>query len=244
MKTYILPVLIGASVFCGCSKAAKQPVDYVNPYMGNISHLLVPTYPTVHLPNSMLRVYPERADYTSDLISGLPVAVTSHRGSSAFNISPVSGTKDNPPAVVHYTYDNEKVTPYRYSVYLDEEQIAVDYAPSHQSGIYALAFEKDTTNQLIINTRNGELGQTATGGIVGYQLIDGGPTTIYIYLETEQPIANIEKLSDTHAYVLTFNSKQINLRYGISFIDEVQAKKNLKREINTWRGRNRGCRSR
>ena len=33
----------------------KEPVEYVNPYMGNISHLLVPTYPTVHLPNSMLR---------------------------------------------------------------------------------------------------------------------------------------------------------------------------------------------
>ena len=24
----------------------KEPVEYVNPYMGNISHLLVPTYPT------------------------------------------------------------------------------------------------------------------------------------------------------------------------------------------------------
>ena len=35
------------------------PVDYVNPYMGNISHLLVPTYTTIHLTNSMLRVYPE-----------------------------------------------------------------------------------------------------------------------------------------------------------------------------------------
>jgi len=37
-----------------------EPVDLVNPYMGNISHLLVPTYPTVHLPNSMLRFYPNR----------------------------------------------------------------------------------------------------------------------------------------------------------------------------------------
>ena len=34
----------------------KQPVDYVNPYIGNISHLLVPTFATVQLPNSMLRV--------------------------------------------------------------------------------------------------------------------------------------------------------------------------------------------
>ena len=60
----------------------KEPVEYVNPYMGNISHLLVPTYPTVHLPNSMLRVYPERGDFTGDRLGGLPLIVTSHRGGS------------------------------------------------------------------------------------------------------------------------------------------------------------------
>ena len=38
------------------ASAQKQPVDYVNPYIGNISHLLVPTFPTIHLPNSILRV--------------------------------------------------------------------------------------------------------------------------------------------------------------------------------------------
>ena len=69
----------------------KEPVEYVNPYMGNISHLLVPTYPTVHLPNSMLRVYPERGDFTGDRLGGLPLIVTSHRGSSAFNLSPYQG---------------------------------------------------------------------------------------------------------------------------------------------------------
>ena len=57
----------------------KDCVDYVNPYIGNISHLLVPTFPTVQLPNSMLRVYPERSDYTSERVNGLPVVVTNHR---------------------------------------------------------------------------------------------------------------------------------------------------------------------
>ena len=71
--------------------AQKQPVDYVNPYMGNISHLLVPTFPTIHLPNSMLRVYPERSDFTGELLHGLPLEITSHRGSSAFNLSPFQG---------------------------------------------------------------------------------------------------------------------------------------------------------
>ena len=35
-------------LFCGSllSGAANQePVDYVNPYIGNISHMLVPTFP-------------------------------------------------------------------------------------------------------------------------------------------------------------------------------------------------------
>ena len=48
----------------------KKPVDYVNPYIGNVSHLLVPTFATVQLPNSMLRIYPERADYTSEYLNG------------------------------------------------------------------------------------------------------------------------------------------------------------------------------
>ena len=55
------------------SRENKTPVDYVNPYIGNISHLLVPTYPTVHLPNSMLRVYPERENFTGNTIGGLPL---------------------------------------------------------------------------------------------------------------------------------------------------------------------------
>src|SRR5680860_1120605 len=65
-----------------------SPVDKVNPYIGNISHLLVPTFPTIHLPNSLLRVIPARNDFTSDRLSGLPIVSTSHRGSSAFSLYP------------------------------------------------------------------------------------------------------------------------------------------------------------
>ncbi|MDR3217391.1 MAG: glycoside hydrolase family 92 protein [Dysgonamonadaceae bacterium] len=229
-----------------CSKDHKMPIDYVNPYMGNISHLLVPTYPTVHLPNSMLRIYPERKDFTSDQIAGLPVVVTSHRGSSAFNISPVNEQSNSFSAIKHYTYDNEKITPYRYSVYLDEENVQVDYAPSHQSGVYAITFENEGLNRLIINTRNGELETNGTS-VSGYQLIERGPTKVFLYLETEQIIKNAGALRDqvisydqhaaegkNAALVLDFSEKQIHLRYGISFISSEQAMKNLKREINTY----------
>lgn len=100
--------------------ATRTPVDYVNPYIGNISHLLVPTYPTVHLPNSMLRVYPERADYTGEKVNGLPVIVTSHRGKSAFNLSFYQGDESGLKPVFDYTYDRESITPYSYDCYFDE----------------------------------------------------------------------------------------------------------------------------
>ena len=54
----LLAILFGWTSCAGgpAGESAKEPVDYVNPYMGNISHLLVPTFPTVQLPNSLLRV--------------------------------------------------------------------------------------------------------------------------------------------------------------------------------------------
>jgi hypothetical protein len=48
-------------------------VDYVNPYMGNISHLLVPIYPTVYLPNSLLRVAPDRKGLFEWFANGKPL---------------------------------------------------------------------------------------------------------------------------------------------------------------------------
>lgn len=140
------------------SSPERTPVDYVNPYIGNISHLLVPTYPTVHLPNSMLRVYPERENFTGNTINGLPLIVTSHRGSSAFNLSPYQGELQKAGSIIQYGYDNEVIKPYYYSVDLDDDGMYVQYAPSHQSGIYQIDFSQtDKPAYLIFNTRNGEL---------------------------------------------------------------------------------------
>ena len=42
-------LLLGIPVHHAWAKQGeKTPVDYVNPYIGNISHLLVPTFPTIH----------------------------------------------------------------------------------------------------------------------------------------------------------------------------------------------------
>lgn len=251
-------LLAVSAVLCiSCSQEKNQlsavPVDYVNPYMGNISHLLVPTYPTIHLPNSMLRVYPERGDYTGNRINGLPLIVTGHRRSSAFNLSPYQGDTGGMQPVMPLSYDQEKITPYRYQVFLDEARVEVDYALSHQSAAYQLRFEKNLPPYLIFSSRNGTL-STKGNAIQGYQYIDR-KTKVYLYAETDitpEKAGTLGKEGDDSRTVVDYNSltasgrdaalvlaypaetRQIGIRYGISFIDEAQAKKNLYREISGY----------
>jgi predicted alpha-1,2-mannosidase len=249
MKTRIIRVLIITlfAVACSTSKTVqKDPVDYINPYMGNISHLLVPTYPTIHLPNSIMRVYPERSDFTGDLLNGLPLIVTSHRGRSAFNLSPYQGDEQNIRPVIQYSYDQEKIKPYSYSVFLDEQETEIRFAPSHQSALYEIKFSPDKPSYLIINSGAGELkwnGKTVSG----FQTIGNG-TNVYIYLETEVRPAGTFVLKDgklinssgseekNACIVLKFGNKDsiTRVRYGVSFISEDQARKNLEREIKNY----------
>lgn len=213
--------------------AVKTPVDYVNPYMGNISHLLVPTYPTVHLPNSMLRVYPERRDFTGDVIKGLPLLVTSHRGKTVFNLSCGTDVPDKVDVVGVYRYDNEKITPYSYSVWLEDVQVQAEYAPSWHSGIYTLKFESEGSPYLVLASKNGEI-RAYGEGVEGWQSIDG-KTKAYIYAEFSSPVQDIRTIENGEgsALVLTFapDARSVSIRYGVSFIDERQAEANLRNEI-------------
>jgi predicted alpha-1,2-mannosidase len=243
-RFFIYALIVVALLAKSCTQQQQQVVDYVNPYMGNISHLLVPTYPTIHLPNSMLRVYPERSDFTGDLLQGLPLVVTSHRGSSAFNLSPYQGDVAEMKPVVPFSYDLEKIKPYSYSVYLDEQQTEIEYAVSHQSAIYQIVFNRSEPTYLILNSRNGELNYT-NGAISGYQQLHNN-TRVYIYLETDITPSGFGVLSEEKlemnassvdgrnaSIVLQFpqDVSEVHVRYGISFIDEEQAHANLRREI-------------
>ena len=239
---FIFPLL---GIGCVCQDQ-KTPVDYVNAYIGNISHLLVPTYPTVHLPNSMLRVYAQRLDYTGDRLNGLPLFLIGHRGGFAFNLSPYQGDASGLKPVVAYEYDQEVVKPYYYSVLLDSLNARVKYAPSHQSAVYEIDFNNHADSYLILNSKEGNL-KVAGNTISGDQPI-GKEDKAYIYLETEvAPVSSgilseqgmDQKVSGGSCVVLKFPKevRVMKIRYGISFISSEQARKNLYREIE-------GCRQR
>ncbi len=246
MKRQILffSAAIGLLVFLGtgCKSLPEiekgveiQAVDYVNPYMGNISHLLVPTFPTIHLPNSMLRVYPERSDYTGVILHGLPLVVTSHRGSSAFSLSPFQGDESQLKPVIDFSYDQEKLTPYSYAVYLDEDQVQVDFGLSHQSAAYRLEFEKNDPVQLVLSSRKGELKWDGEA-VSGFQLIEND-TRVYLYFHPDTTPSEVVSLNETDGQnaclILKYpqETRVLQVKYGISFIDETQARANMEREV-------------
>ena len=214
-------------LLASCSRDSREPVDYVNPYIGNISHLLVPTFPTVQLPNSLLRVYPERADYTSEYLNGLPVIVTNHRERSAFKLSVT--TAETEAAVIPLSYDNERITPYSYSVTLADGEIDARFAVSHQSAMYE--FTSDKPLRLVLASLEGTVGSDGEG-IFGTQT-GLGDTKVYVYLQTRQR-PQLTLAADSTRAVLSFDEGHVQLRYGISFISCGQARANLQRELKDY----------
>ncbi len=238
MKHLMTLGLAAAMALSCCSTAVTEPVDYVNPYIGNISHLLVPTFPTVQLPNSMLRVYPERADYTSEYVNGLPVIVTNHRERSAFKLNATQ--REELKAVMPVSYDNEHLTPYSYETDLDDGAVTAKLAVGRQSGIYRIRFNDGNGGYILLSTGDGEI--RLEGKVIsGWQRVSG-ETKVYVCMETEAKpgkagilkdgkITDLQKLAGRDACVaMKFSSPEIRLRYGVSYISEEQAAANLRRE--------------
>jgi len=251
--TFIIYSLLSVNFLYSNSKIrynkVRSLVDYVNPYIGGISHLLVPTFPTVYLPNSMMRVHPLRDDVTGNKLHGLPILLVGHRSDHVFTISPYQGTDFSKKYVVNYEYDNEVVKPYFYSVYLDNVTTEVKFAPSHQSAIYELDYKGTNEPSLIISSENGQISYNRNI-VTGWQHVGNTSTKAYIYLETEEMPQKAETFRENvydqenrtegvikDGIVFYFNKKgnrKIRVRYGVSFISVEQAKRNLYREIVSY----------
>lgn len=239
MKKIILLVVLFGIILNSCgektntSPSKKEPVDYVNNRIGNISHLLVPTFPVTHLPNSMLRMIPAHREFVTDRMEGLPLNVPSHRQGDVLYLMPYCGGPDGLTPDLNYRYDHEKSTPYDYSVYLDDHGITARFAPAARGAVFALTFEEEAPKYIMLRTvGTGEL--RAEGNTMqGYEMYHG--TKHYFYLEFDRkPIETVSRDKENRkACYAAFDKsvKEVRIRYGISYISEEQAKRNLEKEV-------------
>lgn len=220
---------------------AQGQVEFVDPTMGGQGFMLEPTRPTVSLPNSMVRVYPVRKDQLDDQIHSFPLTIISHRLGELFWLMPgtrPSGEWDQPQA-----YDQEVETPYYYSARFDNSLVQTEFTPTERCGYFRFTFPDGRAVVTLANRRGGELSACGSNCISGEERITGegemspGVMHAYVFGEFSAPVTIQESaIPDGKRLEVSAGTGQKNLefRYGISFISVEQAKKNLQAEIPSW----------
>jgi predicted alpha-1,2-mannosidase len=224
-KSFVLQVALTILVATMALRVPAQ-VEYVDPTIGNVGILLVPTRPSVYMPNSMIRVYPIRSDAMDDQINSFPLTISSHRMDELFSLMP---GEDGKPA----TWDQETTTPYYYSVYLPDERIHTEFSATERCGYFRMTFPSGNASAVLANRLAGEL-RVEGGAVVGDERFNN--MAAFVYGEFNTTIrSKLETIGDkSRLIVSSAGSKVLEFRYGISFISTEQAKRNLGREIPNW----------
>ena len=228
-KSLRLGKLVLATVLALLAVSAEQAaaqVEYVDPTIGNVGILLVPTRPAVYLPNSMVRFYPIRADAMDDRIESFPLTISSHRQPELFSIMPGEGG----PAA----YDQEKTTPYYYSTRFDDSLIQTEFSPTERCGYFRFTFPNGQARVVLSNRQPGDLHFQGGSEVSGEERFDG--MKAYVYGEFSVPVAfKMEDSVNGKRVIATARDiRSLDFRYGISFISVEQARRNLQHEIPQW----------
>ncbi|MGN6294300.1 MAG: GH92 family glycosyl hydrolase [Chitinophagaceae bacterium] len=233
LKRFLLIIIILSS--CIAHAQTGSNVKYIDPTIGAVGHILEPTRPAVHLPNSMVRVFPVRKDQLDDQIKFFPLTISSHRQPNLFGIMGFSNEKEY--GIKGYTWDNEIATPYYYSVRLEDSGDSIEFVPAERSGFFRFHYADNGEHFIRFHTVNpGRLqleGKRAVSGVESYQDL-----TAYFYAELDTDIQEGASFEDTtqRRLILQLNKnvKHAGVRYGISFISKEQARQNLQKEIPDW----------
>src|ERR1017187_2840483 len=243
---------------------AKEPVDYVDPYIGSIGHLLTPTSTRVQYPYGMVRLAPATSARNGDRyfahdISGFPA------GAATLMATTGALETDLAKCGSSFDHDQETATPYYWSAILEHYGIEAEATVTEHAAYYRFTFPTNAHSHLLIRD-NGEFEVVGPAAVAGQSGSGAGGSgggrggiATYFYAEFSKPLgeystwegatiaheskrsgANIGLISDG----ATTKGEKIRVRIGISNIGIEQAHKNLQKEIPEWgqdrhHGRNR-----
>jgi predicted alpha-1,2-mannosidase len=249
-RNLILMIVILAA---GISCSRSDVLNYVDPNIGGVSVLLTTKRPTVHRPNSMVRVFPVTRPglgdrYLSDRIFGFALNMPAYRMSHVTELMPVSGnfsTDRNITASV-YDHDLEDVHPWYHSVLLEDYNITADWTTTERSVLYRFGFQNVKSNYVLFRAE-GNAGFKISGQNVVQGWEEFENTRQYFFAEFSSPFDSMGtfgsgKVNEGKREMLGTGigafvripspGKQVEVRIGISYISEDQARQNLKNEAD------------
>lgn len=214
-------------------------LKYVDPQIGGVAPFLEPTKTRIHLPNSVVRMYPDRKDYKDDQIKSFPLTTRKHRSDPLFCLLPVSGNvSENSAPISAWDQELEIAHPYYYSTWLEDFNITLEFSPGEKSGFYRFNYGNKESRKLFLKKLNGEDWQlNDDGSLVGTESFEGMKAYAYGVFDVKGDFTQVKTGKKITNSWITWNNtelKQVNFKYGISFISIEQAKNNLEKEIPNW----------
>ncbi len=242
-RRYARPVLPSLPIRCprwlsaACLLAAVVPghaqVEFVDPTIGGVGFLLVPTRPVVHLPNSMVRVYPTKPDQLEDQISAFPLTIRSYHRDGLFAVMPSEKIPSNQDWDLPQPNDLEKTTPYYYATRLDDSLIQIEFTPTARCGFFRFTFPGPKQRVLLGGRLAGEVKAEGENAVSGIEPFLGMTAYFYGEFNGSMDFQKPEGAGEPGRLAATPKEarKVVEFRYGISFISVEQARKNLENEI-------------
>ena len=227
-------VLVFAAEIC----SAQESLSFVDPNIGGVGLILEPTRPTVQLPNQMIRSYPGRKDYLDDQITTFPLTLISHRQGHLFGIMPFTGKTGmtNEP-VSAWDKDLEVATPYYYSEWLLDYQVTIEFTPGAKTGYFRISYPGDAPKGLMLRIANqGGWKSLSDLSVEGTEHFNGMKAWVYAEFNHKGHFSSQYSKAGRDQGIITWpdDVREIEFKYGISFISAEQARKNLMREIPGW----------
>jgi predicted alpha-1,2-mannosidase len=241
-------LMLGLLISCN----NRDVTRYVDPNIGGVATLLTTKNPTVHRPHSMVRVFPVTKPglndrYLSDKIYGFALNMPAYRMGHVTELMPTTGQiiiERNDYAAT-YDHDQEEVHPWYHKVLLEESNIVADWTTTERAVIYRFNFKNKDAGNIIFRA-----GGNASFRVNGNNVIQGWEefekTRQYFYAEFSFPfeksgvfesgkIIDSSEISgkQTGIYVVYDTlEKPVEVRIGISYLDEKQAAENLRKETH------------
>jgi len=240
----------------GYTQAPKEPVDYVDPNIGTIAHLLRSIEPIVQLPHGMVRLGPVttpgvKDEYLADKIYGFPVAYIKNHIVAGPTLMATTGPLETDAAkcASRFDHDFETASPYYYAIMLETYDIRAEFTVTARAAYYRFAFPANNASHILVSMQDtAEVEVLGTQAVAGYE--DSRGARYYFHAEFSKAFKSyytwrgsvvareVSKQIGTHIGVVTdFNTsdrEQIEVRIGVSFISIDQARRNLIQEIPQW----------
>lgn len=251
LKKYLAVAILS---FCSITTLFAQEdfTKYIDPTIGNVARFLVPTYPTIHLPNQMMRMFPVKKDYITDELDAWPLQVVTHRSAGIMQMKVGLGelNADMWRQKMNIDHDLEVVHPWFYSTYLIDDDIRVSFVPGVKSAVYKIDFPEGKKKNILIKGK-GEMTSSVNADesftlkekiVYKTRGIFSETRTMYAYLYGELTDANSQSISGADlsseerkfSISLTESSAStVFLKYAVSYISLEQAKINFEKELSS-----------